>query len=298
MRSSAFNYLEASWNTGNSPILKKKVSIILGLKFWQTRSLTDIFVERGLELISDEQFKQSRQGQDGLDLANLGGTELQEIPFEESEGDNEDRLFNEIAFLKDNSLSESILRSGIRLDRYLIATSGEDALFHLLFRGDQSDLFWELASYGTEAEAVTSANGLRRLLIRLNAESEGFHIVEHILLRPLASDSIFDAEIPDDFYSFTISAVFPDWTARFHDETFRRLAEETVQTNCPAHIYPEFHWLDFQRMQEFEGLYQQWLETKCSGDASEQEIDSASAQLTQFILQLKSGDANVVGVQS
>jgi len=298
VRPSAFNYLEASWNSGNNSILQKRVGILLGLRFLQTRSLTDVFVERGLELISDEPVDQSEGGAGELELADLSEMEasiyqsFQEVPTEESTGINEDRLFNEITFLKDNSLSDSILRNGIYLDRYLVGSTGEDEYFHLLFRRDQRELWWNLASYGTREEAVTSANDLSRLLIRLNVESEGLHIVEHILLRPLGTEPVGrDIEVPDDFYPFTISVVFPGWTARFHDAAFRRLAEETVQLNCPAHIYPEFHWLDFQRMREFEGLYQQWLETKSSDRANPQEVDAASTQLIKFILDMRSAGA-------
>ncbi len=121
-------------------------------------------------------------------------------------------------------------------------------------------------------------------------ESEGFHVVEHILLRPLGRKA-HDIEVPDDFYPFRISLLFPSWPPRFKDREFRNLAEETVRLNCPAHIYPEFHWLESGKMQEFEKRYTKWLDLKSDVNASVDELDGAAQELIAFLLQTMSNDS-------
>ncbi len=111
---------------------------------------------------------------------------------------------------------------------------------------------------------------------------EGCHIVEHILLRPL-NDSSHGTDVPHDFYAFKISVLFPAWTPRFENPEFRKLAEETVRLNCPAHVLPEISWLNFVKMQEFESLYQRWLEIKCDTDASVEQVDELSQKLIEFL---------------
>ena len=112
-------------------------------------------------------------------------------------------------------------------------------------------------------------------------EAEGFHIIEHILLRPLGETS-HEPPVPNDFYAFKISVLFPDWMPRFKNDEFRKLAEETVQLNCPAHVLPVFYWLDKERMRKFEEQYQKWLKHKATL-ASHSLIDESSQALIEFL---------------
>ncbi len=106
---------------------------------------------------------------------------------------------------------------------------------------------------------------LRRLLgIAVEDPEETFHLVEHILLRPMAADQ--GQEVPiladsqrKDPYSLQISYVFPNWPARFTDPGFRTFVERTVREETPAHLSLTIHWLDQTAMQAFEEAYQNWL---------------------------------------
>ena len=106
-----------------------------------------------------------------------------------------------------------------------------------------------------------TANHLRYFIKTLNILSEGMHLVEHLLLRPAAGSKGF-ADIPDDFSFLRASVVLPTWPARCTNAGFRRLAEETIRLNGPAHIAIDFYWLGFQQMLAFEILYHDWLEKK------------------------------------
>ncbi len=290
MRSSAFNYRKGSWNTKNISSLQKKVSLLLALNSYKTRSLIQVFDQAEMEPIAHEQLEQLNPEFESA-LVDLDDTQerfhqlFQEIPLTESPENGDRRLFEEILFLKAHALSGSILRNGIHLERYRVGNAGQGIGFQVIFEPDDRDRWWSLASYATEEEAITAANGLRRFLIRLNTESEGVHILEHILLRPQGRDAHPKIDIPREFYSFRISVVFPGWTARFHDKAFRSLAEETVHLNCPAHIYPDIYWLKFEEMKRFEGLYKHWLELKSGEDTDQDQLDAAAEQLIKFVLE-------------
>lgn len=286
------------WNDSYAPRFQKRVSILLGLKHFHSRSLTRIFEDNNLELVPDSSITAlGAAPDDALELADLGEVEvrlrpsLRQVPPTDVNltAENEQRLFTEISFLEDNALTDSILQHGIYLDRYRVGTTEEKGESRVMFRRDQRELWWQLANYPTAGEAEQAVNNIRRLLVRLSVESEGLHVVEHIILRPrnfAPDETSDDLNELRDFYSFRISVFFPDWTAKFRDPNFRRLAEETVQTNCPAHVYPEFHWLDFPAMRRFETLYQQWVGAKYAA-ATEDTIDNAAEALVQFIREFR-----------
>ena len=147
---------------------------------------------------------------------------------------------------------------------------------------------WDTENISCLKKKVSILLGLRNFHNRSLAkdadplECEGCHIIEHILLRPLGKQS-HDAQVPDNFYSFKISVLFPAWTPRFANTEFRKLAEETVHLNCLAHVLPEIYWLNFAKMHEFEALYRGWLEIKSDSDASETQIDECSQKLIEFL---------------
>ena len=304
MRPTAFNYHDSTWDTGKASSLQKKVGILLGLKVFHTRALTGALTDPGLELVSGERFEALYAGSGAWEAVDL--TEIQklarqpfrEIPVSPSTSGDDARLFDEIIYLKDRVISASILRNGIHPGSYRVGSSREYDAYQVIFGPDEQERWRFLASYSTEEEAVSAANDLRWLLVNLNVMSEGFHMIEHLLLRPMGQEVHTGVDVPEDFYSFKISVMFPNWTARFSDPAFRMVAAETVEHNCPAHVYPEFHWLEFETMKRFEGLYQSWLDLKCGESASPEDIDAASKQMISFILKLKAQRPGGEGKQS
>lgn len=111
----------------------------------------------------------------------------------------------------------------------------------------------------------------------------GIRVVEHILLRPLGEAVHEGHRVPDDFYSFRISILFPAGPGRHADREFRNLAEETVCLNCPAHIYPEVFWLDAGPMRRFDVLHEEWLKAKRPSGGSPDKADAVAAQLVLFL---------------
>jgi hypothetical protein len=115
--------------------------------------------------------------------------------------------------------------------------------------------------------------------IQAQINEEGFHVVEHILLRPkyhppapAISDNFLpiskDSPIADpsccatvyDPYSFWISIIIPYWPTRFRNLNFRQLVERTLRLEAPAHVGLKICWIDVCQMAEFETAYKNWLE--------------------------------------
>ncbi|MBI3047181.1 MAG: hypothetical protein HYY76_02615 [Acidobacteria bacterium] len=100
------------------------------------------------------------------------------------------------------------------------------------------------------------------------AESEGFHVIEHILLRPRTTGDEFlpvQLEAEDeccppvrDPYSFRVSVVLPSWSPRFRDMKFRHFVEDTLRREAPAHVYPRICWVNHEQMKQLEIALEDW----------------------------------------
>lgn len=138
---------------------------------------------------------------------------------------------------------------------------------------------WKLYQFcGTESEEIGSLlNGddaLKDAVIayfQSIANAEGFHVVEHILLRKrTTADPFLSVEIPDegdcdcpcvkDPYSFRASIILPSWAGRFRNIRFRQYMERVLREEAPAHVYLKICWISNCEMQEFETCHNQWLQ--------------------------------------
>jgi hypothetical protein len=298
-RAGAFNYHEPSWNTDNVSGLVERVSLLLGFKHCRSRSLTVALLKEGMKLISHETYTQVKARTlelkllDLNDMSDQAGVKFQTIPI--SETGPMGRLhtihpaIKPIIPLQHNLISEALLRGGVTIERYRLGSLTARDSYQLVFQPEGEEYWWYLGAYSDLQSGVQSANVLREFLIHLNIESEGIHLVEHILLRPISKPQHENISLPQgqDFYSFRLTVIFPSWTARCHDDNFRLLAEETVRQNCPAHIYPELHWLDFEKMCEFERRYKTWLDVRADTGAPPTEINGAARALIAFLLEIK-----------
>ena len=103
---------------------------------------------------------------------------------------------------------------------------------------------------------------LRRKLGVHDAE-ECFHLVEHVLLRPLEGDAyqrapLLRAAPLRDPYSLQITLVFPDWPVRYLNR--RAFVEQTVHDETPAHLHAHVMWLGRAEMQDFAAAHLRWLQ--------------------------------------
>ena len=104
--------------------------------------------------------------------------------------------------------------------------------------------------------------------LREYAKSEGFHVIEHILLRkrqeedPMLAAQTGNLEncCPEvlDPYSFRATIVLPAWSPRFQDLTFRRWIEDTLRLEAPAHVLLKICWIGHEAMRELEECLEKW----------------------------------------
>lgn len=127
-----------------------------------------------------------------------------------------------------------------------------------------------------QAEAIVQKSV--ELFRTLNEACEGFHLIEHILLR---NEDMLTTE--NDPYSFIMTMVFPSWPARFQQSAFRHAVEEMVVTEGPAHILTNILWLDFEDMETFEKAYKAWIQLKTDAKSTKIEVDGAAKVLMNLL---------------
>jgi hypothetical protein len=278
-RGAAFDYLDT--DAANIGSWQKRISILLGIaQFDQVRSLCALYRERKIELLMDAGYHEQAQSRA---LAH-DDKNAKAIPLL-----NETHRAAKLALPLNNcKLSFSMLRLGVHHDSYRMVENETGTV--LYFQGNPDQPLCRLSSVPNPQAAMISVRQFRNAIIKLNQESEGMHVIEHVLLRAGVT-----ARVPEDFFAFRLSIVLPAWTARFADPEFRKLAEETICRQLPAHVSPSFYWLNFAQMSVFEGLQTNWLASLAEDAETELKRSSASA-LIHFLLQQCSKDIPMLWV--
>lgn len=151
---------------------------------------------------------------------------------------------------------------------------------------------WEWVAAASRWELIQDCEGERRLLGFTSslittkeefqeeilayftdyAHREGFHLIEHILLRKRSQENGFlpidihrkegecDCVEVEDPYSFRMSIILPSWPERFQSTRFRQFVEKKIRLEVPAHIYVKICWISHCEMQVFENCYTDWLQ--------------------------------------
>ena len=295
-RAAAPDYTALSWNKRFHSGFHLRVSMLLGFERLTARSLTMTILKQGVKLIHHSVYEHNKAGSHELEFINIdelgksGRDSFENVSVFALEKNvslqDLRQMIGDAIPLNNNLLSDVLLREGIYIERYKVGSLTSQQNYQLTFETSKNQ-YWYLGTYRDKKSATQAANSLRHLLILLNKESEGFHIVEHILLRPQGKKQyavMSDIE-GEDFFSFKISVVFPSWSARCYDKQFRMLAEETVRLNTPAHVYPEFYWLDFRKMYDFESIYLEWMRLKRNQESDQVSVNKYAQKLIVFLLE-------------
>ena len=293
-RASAANYTAEKWSEHARSGVQLRTSMLLGFEVLSARSLTMAIVKHGFKLTKHSKYEYLKADSPELTIINLDKIDkvdrdsFKAIPPVILAKDISIRELRKYILdaipLKNNLISDVLLRGGISLDRYKVGSLNESEDYQLIFKIYDGQ-YWYLGTYSNRKTAIYAANALRQLFILLNKESEGVHIIEHVLLRPeekwdFTSNNI---EKKDDFFSLRVSVIFPSWTARCYNEQFRKLAEETVLINLPSHIYPNFYWFDFREMYEFETIYEKWMKLKSDPTSNTTELNECAQKIIVFL---------------
>ena len=109
----------------------------------------------------------------------------------------QDKNFKKATFVFPESLSvvDNLVYYGSKYDSYFISNElGDGNLFKLFFKSIQESIPTAIAEFDSFEEANRGLEKLCQKFSDLNKKSEGFHVAEHILLRPLLDDQ-FQLEI-------------------------------------------------------------------------------------------------------
>jgi len=294
-RAAAADYSSSSWSRCAHSGLQARVSMLLGFEECTARPLTMEILEQGIKLTQHKKYEFLKAGSHELKFIDIGeADEFSCESFEEAPACTlaKDISLNEIRQaigeaipLKNNLLSDILLRDGIYINRYKIGSLTSRQGYQLTFQTEDNQ-YWYLGTYDDKSSAIYAANCMRHFLIRLNKGSEGLQVIEHILLRPSGQQTYNGLKFnkDEDFFSCRISVIFPGWTTRCYNTQFRMLAEETVRLNTPAHIYPDFYWLDFMEMYKLESLYAGWMRLKRKQEPDNYKLNDCARKLITFLL--------------
>jgi len=253
-RGSAAN-LQKNWQDNSGAMLQKRLHILMGCdQPADTPSL--ISALRGdISYVSNSRYQNNLQQQSDVP---------KQIPTEKLLKIAQEQRTDEIAGIDSDdgtemrlphgSLCDAVLQAGVNWDNYRFFKIDEHNGWLCFIVQDEE--VWPIIRLPlTEVSAF--AQKMMRTLTRISQQSEGFHLIEHVLLRPRATDTV--REISHDFYCHRVSIILPAFTARFADIKTRYWIENMITTQLPAHIMPEFYWLEFPFLAQFELRYQHWL---------------------------------------
>ncbi len=165
-RARGFDYSDNSLSAKNIIPLKRKISYLLNIE------------HLGLERLTSAELKGK------LVAKRLSGKEILKV--DQADGKSfikTSQASDKITFLVNGSnYYRHLFKYGLTKRNYSITS--EENQFVVYFKATKQDNRIRLFGLGTKSEAVKKIESLIQFLKLLNAKFEGFHIIEHILLRP------------------------------------------------------------------------------------------------------------------
>ena len=284
-RNKAFNYRPEDpndlWDTVNVSGVEKRVSRLVGIGDYSRRNLA-------CEELFDELFNTRKIGND--------------FRVEIKDRDNA-IIFKSKEVFPDRDLALAEARKLYPFIRHESTYQVDDS-------GGTGQVFYTInaagaslendALFDTEADAVQS---IREIIDRYDeilqtsgsCNDEGFHLFEHILLRPFTDqDDLMDVCLDDecescgdeDPYSFRITVVLPYWPARFQRFEFRRHFERTLRKETPAHIHARICWIGNDQMSDLDEKYRAWIDAKSTKDHDQTALTAALRELIEILQSL------------
>lgn len=165
---------------------------------------------------------------------------------------------------------QTTLLCGVQRQQYIIKKNKNDKFYFVLLDKDQNIIARRRKYYASRFDVELKIRDVIKILKLKEIRLEGFHLIEHVLLRPVSDRSdLFKLSAKSDCspgfqdpYSFRVTAVVPYWPLRFQNMDFRRFFETTLRQEVPAHIHIKICWVNEEAMQEFENSFFRWLKLK------------------------------------
>ncbi len=260
------------WNTDNVAGLKKKIYHLLNIQPVNTSS---IFCDPNyrIDLEADETADRPRFFIQMVELDENKSVKSILLMSTKTYSGNQARI-------RQQKLNEFIGKQ----QWYKIVSNDSDSKSYMLQFSfeDGSDTTVLQSEKISHSQAESLMDKIAKMIDPDACDEEGFHLIEHILLRPFVNDDqllqhSFTCDlslVPIDPYSFWLTLVIPGWTNRFKDPVYRKYFEQLVRKETPAHIALCFRWLENENkvaMKKIEDALEHWREAKayCEPDACE-----------------------------
>lgn len=260
-RGKAFNTKQADgmWHSDNVSGLEKRVARLLGIESYRRRFLHQC-LDAAFEIYPEKD-------EDGID----------EYRFRFKDDDDNILLSSSEHFMTVAACDATKRRAayfGAYRDFYRreITTDGK---FYFNLVDDEEQIIARRIDYFDTVDAREQAIEAVVDFIAGYPPCEGYHLVEHILLRPkdypalpADDDCLMGICVPADCntcagwvdpYSYRATVVIPAWPKRFQNMDFRQLVESTFRQEAPAHLHVKVCWVNPPEMQAFEEAYHAWL---------------------------------------
>jgi hypothetical protein len=180
----------------------------------------------------------------------------------------------------------------------------------LVLNLDEKILVKSTSFFETVGQVFDFLTFLKTVLFDNNCDSEGFHIVEHILLRPRCEDCLggikpaidlrkcLNANVttvngtpqyPNDVsdpYSFWITVVASKNWKRFGNKMNQAYFEQVLRAETPAHIGLRMCWLTNDELFDFETAYGNWLVELAQYTPDRCEVDEMATNLVTVLNRL------------
>lgn len=257
-RAGAFNTSELHWQSSNLSSLHKKINILLGIQQLDSLAhLSQSFRAHHINMVDDEAISQQ------LNATDISSIEQQPVPTLEINHRQKISQWNYTSS-KTLTLSPAMISEGTSIDAYRLRAHEQGDQVDVYFYSQAQNRWTPLKKSVKREQAIDYVHKFKKIITDVNASSEGFYLLEHILLRPRTAQNT-NGDRPDtfadDFFNCRLSFIFPKWTARFANPAFRHFAEKTIANQLPAHLFPQIFWLDLAEMEAFENNYRPWLES-------------------------------------
>lgn len=294
-RGKGFNYKNEAelWNTENVAGLKKRMSKLLGMDAFLRRDLHCKSFRDGFEIVeidpTDFTFK----------LAD-GGTDILTSPKHFTNLDDafyamEDAI--ELAREAENYVTEPIAAQFLFQIGEIVRNPVDGSVI-------SKDVYLEsVTQYNTEQEAIDAGAALRQQIVADfegdPCDIEGFHVIEHLLLRPKNEyeDQLFEVCLnldcdfcgEEDPYSFRLTIVLPYWMEKFVDEKMkiREYVDRLFRQETPAHIHVKICWINNCQMRLVDLHYRRWLEENAKRFPDPDKLTQRLNALVTILGQLK-----------
>lgn len=254
-RSLAFNYFPQDenfeldetrlWDTDNVSGLEKRISHLTGISDFTRRFLYCI---KNVEIICEEkEVGETIHCMHSFSLTSRNGIRLVSKKFEDK--------------AQAEAILADVMELGANPENYHYTTK------KIKLKKQNVIILESVKTFPTEGDALAIIQDITEEMAMDCNDPEGFHLIEHLLLRPKSKNfklmevCLQDCDCPceQDIYSFRASVVLPHWPMHFDDMAFRQYFEKKIREEAPAHIQLKICWVSNEKLREFESSYNTWI---------------------------------------